>query len=73
MRRNEMGEELLTTSEAAAEFGVDAKTVVRWADAGKIPHFRTLGGHRRFRASVVRELRRISSAEGGDTAPSDTV
>ena len=47
-------EELLTPSEVAAMFRVNPKTVTRWARAGKITAIRTLGGHRRFRASEIR-------------------
>jgi excisionase family DNA binding protein len=46
--------ELLTPSEVAAMFRVNPKTVTRWARAGKISAVRTLGGHRRFRASEIR-------------------
>ena len=46
--------ELLTPGEVAAMFRVDPKTVTRWAQAGKISAVRTLGGHRRFRASEIR-------------------
>ncbi|CAB4874446.1 unannotated protein [freshwater metagenome] len=49
-------ETLLTPAEVAALFRVDPKTVTRWAKAGKISAIRTLGGHRRYRASEVREL-----------------
>jgi excisionase family DNA binding protein len=49
-------EELLTPSEVAAMFRVNPKTVTRWARSGKISAIRTLGGHRRFRASEVRAL-----------------
>ena len=45
---------LLTPSEVAAMFRVNPKTVTRWARAGKISAIRTLGGHRRFRASEIR-------------------
>lgn len=45
--------ELLTPAEAAALFRVDPKTVTRWAQAGKLSAVRTLGGHRRFRASEI--------------------
>jgi len=45
---------LLTPAEVAALFRVNPKTVTRWARAGKITAIRTLGGHRRFRASEVR-------------------
>jgi excisionase family DNA binding protein len=45
--------EILTPAQVAALFAVDAKTVSRWADAGRLPSFRTLGGHRRFRRDDV--------------------
>ena len=45
--------ELLTPSEVAVLFRVDPKTVTRWAQAGRISSIRTIGGHRRFRASEV--------------------
>jgi excisionase family DNA binding protein len=47
---------LLTPAEVAALFRVDPKTVTRWARAGKISSIRTLGGHRRYRASEIRSL-----------------
>ena len=47
---------LLTPSEVAAMFRVNPKTVTRWARAGKISAIRTLGGHRRFRASENRQF-----------------
>ena len=49
-------ETLLTPSEVAALFRVDPKTVTRWAKSGKISSIRTLGGHRRYRESEVRQL-----------------
>ena len=49
-------ENLLTPAEVAAMFRVDPKTVTRWAKAGKISAIRTLGGHRRYHESEVREL-----------------
>lgn len=48
--------ELLTPGEVADLFGVDPKTVTRWATAGKLDAQRTLGGHRRYRAEQVHEL-----------------
>jgi excisionase family DNA binding protein len=48
--------ELLTPSEVAVMFRVNPKTVTRWARAGKISAIRTLGGHRRFRASEIRHF-----------------
>lgn len=52
----EENEDLLTPSEVARKFKVDPKTVTRWAQAGKLTSFRTLGGHRRFKASEVEAL-----------------
>ena len=47
---------LLTPSEVAVLFRVDAKTVTRWAAVGRLPSLRTPGGHRRFRRSTVADL-----------------
>lgn len=49
-------ERLLTPAEVAHLFRVDAKTVTRWAKAGKLTCIRTLGGHRRYREADVRAL-----------------
>lgn len=49
-------EELLTPAEVATMWKVDVKTVTRWAKAGKLTSIRTLGNHRRYRASEVRAL-----------------
>ena len=54
--RSSDSESLLTPAEVAAMFRVDPKTVTRWAKAGKLSSIRTLGGHRRYRESEVREL-----------------
>jgi excisionase family DNA binding protein len=58
-----MGEadKLLTPGEVAALFGVDVKTLGRWAKAGKISSIRTLGGHRRYRETEIRNLLKESS------------
>lgn len=56
MQRPSDSEKLLTPSEVAALFRVDPKTVTRWAKAGKLTSIRTLGGHRRYRDSEVRNL-----------------
>ena len=55
-------EALLTPGEVAAMFRVTPKTVTRWAEAGKLPVVRTLGGHRRFPAEAVLRVR--SELEG---------
>lgn len=56
-------EPLLKPGEVAAMFRVDAKTVTRWAKAGKLSSIRTLGGHRRFRESEIRALLSIQADE----------
>ena len=52
----EATERLMTPGEVASMFRVDPKTVTRWAKAGKLSSIRTLGGHRRYRESEVRDL-----------------
>jgi excisionase family DNA binding protein len=49
----ETGEDLLKPWEVARLFRVDAKTVSRWQQEGKLDAIRTPGGHRRFRKSEV--------------------
>lgn len=50
-----------TGSQVAALFGVHVSTIVRWAEGGKIPYFRTPGGQRRYpRAAIDALLRRAS-------------
>lgn len=48
--------DLLTPAEVADLFRVDAKTVTRWARAGKLASIQTLGGHRRYRRDEVLAL-----------------
>lgn len=49
-------ESLLTPAEVAELFRVDPKTVTRWAQSGRLGSIRTLGGHRRYRESEIRQL-----------------
>ena len=57
MTKSRVGPEaLLTPAEVAALFRVDPKTVTRWAKTGKLTSLRTLGGHRRYRESEVRNI-----------------
>jgi len=58
-------EELLTPAEVAAMFRVNPKTVTRWARSGKLTAIRTLGGHRRFRATEIRRRLDEMSREQG--------
>ena len=46
----------MKTAEVADILHVSPKTVTRWAKDGKLPHSRTLGGHRRFPESSIRKL-----------------
>jgi excisionase family DNA binding protein len=46
----------LTTAEVAELLHVVPKTVSRWAKEGRLPFLRTLGGHRRYPESRIREL-----------------
>lgn len=48
-------ERTLTASEAAALIGVSVATVRGWADQGRLPSHRTVGGHRRFELGELRE------------------
>src|SRR5690242_9216435 len=54
--------DVLTTQGVADAFEVSTYTVRGWADAGSLPSFRTLGGHRRFRWS---DVRRAVEVDGG--------
>lgn len=56
--------DLLTPSEVARLFGVNPKTVTRWAEAGKLHAVWTIGGHRRYRASEVYALLEASAPAG---------
>jgi excisionase family DNA binding protein len=47
---------LLRPAEVAAVFGVNAKTVARWAKEGKLRSVRTPGGHMRLYEEDVRAL-----------------
>jgi excisionase family DNA binding protein len=66
-RQHVAAEPLLTPSEVAALFGVDSRTVSRWARAGRLTEVWTLGGHRRF---LEREVRSQLSSTGSVEHPS---
>lgn len=46
----------LSINEACSMLGVDQSTLRRWSDAGKVPVFRTPGGHRRYAEDDLRTL-----------------
>src|SRR5690606_21004640 len=49
-------EQWLTIHDACTMLGVDQTTLRRWSDAGRIPVFRTVGGHRRYAESDIRAM-----------------
>lgn len=49
-------ERYLRAGAVARLLHVSPKTVARWAKQGKLPHVRTLGGHRRFSEEFIRQL-----------------
>jgi excisionase family DNA binding protein len=53
----------MAPAEVAQLFSVTPQTVARWADSGRLPFFRTLGGHRRFRREDVMALAAQPAAE----------
>jgi excisionase family DNA binding protein len=64
----------LRTSQVAELLHVSPKTVSRWAQTGKLPYLRTLGGHRRFPDQEIRALletlsQPASADQPGSTAP----
>ena len=60
-------EQLLTPGEVAEIFRVNAKTVTRWSRTGK-----TMGGHRRFRASEIRKFIEEQQSDGVEIDLSNT-
>lgn len=48
----------LTSKEAARVLGVSEATVKRWADSGRLPMAKTVGGHRRFSPEDIATFKR---------------
>ena len=46
----------ITNKDVAALLHCNPKTVQRWAKEGKLPHTRTLGGHRRYDRAEIEAL-----------------
>jgi excisionase family DNA binding protein len=65
-------EQLLTPGEVAEIFRVNAKTVTRWSRTGKISAIKTMGGHRRFRASEIRKFIEEQQSDGVEIDLSNT-
>lgn len=52
----EEGRIYLTSSEVAPILRVSAKTITRWGREGRLPHFVTLGGHRRYDLRTLKQV-----------------
>lgn len=46
----------VAAAQAGELFHVSPKTISRWAQQGKLPFQRTLGGHRRYSVARLQEL-----------------
>jgi excisionase family DNA binding protein len=57
-------EVLLRTTEVARRLQVSARTVLAWAQAGKLPSILTPGGHRRYPAQGVEQVLATMNAAG---------
>ena len=55
-RRTPTTATFLRSAEVAAILQVSPKTVARWAQHGRLPCQRTLGGHRCYPEPAIREL-----------------
>jgi excisionase family DNA binding protein len=62
----EDAEVLLRTTEVARRLQVSARTVLAWAQAGKLPSILTPGGHRRYPAQGVEDVLAAMTAAGDE-------
>jgi excisionase family DNA binding protein len=51
-----MERKTITTAQAAKLLGVSPQTVQKWVDAGYLPAWKTVGGHRRLDAAAVERM-----------------
>ena len=65
--------DLLPVSAAARLLGVSVSSLRAWAAAGRVPHERTPGGHRRFDRAVLREWMQARGARVPEHAPAHPV
>jgi excisionase family DNA binding protein len=64
-------EVLLRTTEVARRLQVSARTVLAWAQAGKLPSILTPGGHRRYPAQGVEQVLATMTAAGEQRVDED--
>lgn len=76
MIENGDGDPLLLPHEVAAMFRVNPQTVTRWAAQNRLPSVKTIGGHHRFKQSVIFALLNRSeehpTGDGRCTASDET-
>lgn len=51
-----MQKKSITTAQAAERLGVSPQTIQKWVDAGHLPAWKTMGGHRRLDADAVERM-----------------
>lgn len=51
-----MQKKSMTTAQAAERLGVSPQTIQKWVDAGHLPAWKTMGGHRRLDADAVERM-----------------
>lgn len=67
-----MQKKSITTAQAAERLGVSPQTIQKWVDAGHLPAWKTMGGHRRLDADAVeRMVEQRRSSMGG--APGESI
>lgn len=59
-----MEHKTITTAQAAKRLGVSPQTIQKWVDAGYLPAWKTVGGHRRLDAEAVERM--VTERRSGD-------
>jgi excisionase family DNA binding protein len=59
----------ITTAQAAERLGVSPQTIQKWVDAGHLPAWKTMGGHRRLDADAVDRMVDQRNSHFGAQAP----
>lgn len=62
----------ITTAQAAKRLGVSPQTVQKWVDAGYLPAWKTVGGHRRLDAAAVERMA-VERRSGDARADASTI
>jgi excisionase family DNA binding protein len=68
-KRTFMLRKSITTAQAAERLGVSPQTIQKWVDAGHLPAWKTMGGHRRLDAEAVDRMVNDRNARFGISAP----